>query len=98
MNILEYLFKNKKPEAKAEGAGTAYVEFDRIRDYTNELMKSLEIMDAFNILLNSIEIEFDSAIHTKVTFEPKEWLNEGKQLSIIFSNSSGAPIYAYFEN
>lgn len=67
-------------------------------EYGDKSEGQLLLIKNINDLLNSPLVNWDRNKHLKLTLPPREWLNKGKSLIILFSLETSKPITAYFEN
>jgi hypothetical protein len=65
--------------------------------FLNEIASEKQVTKKVNDLLDATVIKFDVNKHLKATLAPKDWLNNGIPLVVLFCLETCEPICAYFE-
>jgi hypothetical protein len=67
------------------------------KDFAERLELELRLIKQVDDLLNAPMIKRNKDKHLMLTLPPKEWLNNGKPLIVLFSLETGKAISAYFD-
>ena len=81
----------------SDGEKRSHATFQNVKRMANELENEFMLIGRVNCLLEAPVVEVNKDKHLALTLRSKQWLNNGKRLTIVFSLETTEPICAYFK-